>query len=102
MRSCSASGAAAGAPGPPGWGHVARLNWYLPRYMPLEETACGSPPDSHWAIRSSVADGALTERVEAVELDVAPVELAVAPVELAVVAGASPRAARVCGPTMPS
>ena len=35
MRSCSASGAAAGSPVPPYSRQVARENWYFPRYWPL-------------------------------------------------------------------
>src|SRR3954471_1824416 len=58
MRSCSASDAAAGSPLPPRSAHVSRENWYLPRYVPLAETAVGSPPDSHCAILASVALGA--------------------------------------------
>ena len=41
MRSCSASGAAAGSPEPPSDCQVPRSNWYLPRYWPLADTACG-------------------------------------------------------------
>ncbi len=36
-----------------------RLNWYLPRYCPPDETAVGSPPDSHSAIRRRMR-GSLT------------------------------------------
>src|SRR4051794_6433395 len=87
MRSCSASGAAAGSPVPPIARHVARENWYLPRYRPPGEIAVGSPPDSHWAIRCSVLEADREDDADGV-----------------VAAGAlpSPSAALVCGPTMPS
>ena len=61
MRSCSASGAAAGSPDPPYSAQVCRENWYFPRYWPLGETAAGLPEDSHWAIFASVAFGAVPE-----------------------------------------
>ena len=57
--SCSASGAFAGSPLPPIARQVDRENWYLPRNCPSAETAVGSPPDSHSAIRASSLDGAL-------------------------------------------
>ena len=91
MRSCSASGAAAGSPLPPNSRHVARENWYFPRYWPDGETAAGLPEDSHWAILASVALGAVPDPDDGVEA--APVlerELA------------SPSEASVTGPAMPS
>ena len=90
MRSCSASGAAAGSPVPPYSRQVERENWYFPRYWPDAETAAGLPEDSHWAILASVALGAVPE----------PDGWVVAPVldpELA-----RPRCASVTGPAMPS
>ena len=88
MRSCSASGAAAGSPVPPYSRQVARENWYFPRYWPDAETAVGSPEDSHWAILASVALGAPLGAPEAGR-----------------VAGperARPRCDSVAGPAMPS
>ena len=63
---------------------VARLNWYLPRYIPVRETARGLPPDSHWAIRASVAGRRAT----------VPRRRRDAP--------ARPSAPSVCGPATPS
>ena len=45
----------AGSPVPPRRAQVARSNWYLPRYWPSADTAAGLPPDSHCAMRWSVA-----------------------------------------------
>ena len=60
-RSCSASEAFAGSvPLPPLAFHVDLRNWYLPRYVPFDEMAFGSPPDSHRAIRLRMV-GTLTE-----------------------------------------
>ena len=57
---------------------MARSNWYFPRYCPLAETAVGSPPDSHRAIRSRRPEPALASR-------------ATAPAALAALAGAAAR-----------
>src|SRR4051794_32930529 len=83
MRSCSASGAAAGSPAPPYARQVARENWYLPRYRPLGETAAGLPDDSHWAILSSAVEAPEDGRD-------------------ALLDPASPRDLRVTGRAMPS
>src|SRR5687767_4742882 len=90
MRSCTASGAAAGSPVPPYSRHVARENWYFPRYWPEAETAVGSPEDSHWAIFASVAFGALPLPPE----EPAGFGAAADP--------ARPRCDSVTGPAMPS
>src|SRR4051794_27419075 len=91
MRSCSASGAAAGSPLPPIAAHVARLNWYLPRYWPLGEIAVGSPPDSHCAIACSRALGAVVWAALAVLVATGAGGVTV-----------TPRAAIVAGPATPS
>src|SRR4051794_530380 len=50
MRSCVDSDASIGSPRPPQACQVSMSNWYLPRYLPLGDTARGLPPDSHFAI----------------------------------------------------
>src|SRR4051812_18412253 len=89
MRSCTASGAAAGSPVPPYSRHVARENWYFPRYRPPDETAAGLPPDSHWAILASVAFGDEADRERCAGALLAPEP-------------ARPSEASVMGPAMPS
>ena len=76
---------------PPSDSQVSRANWYLPRYWPSGETAVGSPPDSHWAMRASSALGA--EELDSVALSLSVV---------AAFALLRPSAASVCGPTTPS
>src|SRR3954462_10260902 len=95
-RACSPSRACAGSPVPPRRSHVARSNWYLPRYWPSADTAAGLPPDSHCAMRSSVA---LVESAGALPPpDVADEVYSDAPASRP----ESPSAAAVFGPTTPS
>src|SRR5205085_6789931 len=54
IASWTDSAALAGSPVPPIARHVARENWYLPRYRPPAEIAAGLPPDSQLAIRDSI------------------------------------------------
>src|SRR3954470_20633093 len=77
--------------------HVARVNWYLPRYWPSADTAVGLPPDSHCAMRWSVALDAASGAL--------PLAASVAPAVPALGAASSPAgrsSARVCGPPTPS